>query len=64
VKGFSLGRAAKGPAFGPVEPGWVRAARAAYYRHRVWLTAIEERITRTEAGMAWLMRVKRIGRIA
>lgn len=48
-------------AFGPVEPPTFRALRDQYWAHNLWLRQLENRITRTNAGLAWLMRVKHIG---
>jgi hypothetical protein len=48
-------------AFGPAEPPWTSLARHLYYERRTWLMDLETRITRTDSGLAWLGRVKRIG---
>jgi hypothetical protein len=49
-------------AAGPIEPAWTRVARENYYARLGWLQALENRICRTDHGLDWLMRVKRIGR--
>jgi hypothetical protein len=49
---------------GPGEPEWVRIARDAYYEHRVWLEALENRLCRSDAGMAFVYRVRAIGRVS
>jgi hypothetical protein len=50
--------------FGPGEPDWTRLARHFYYERRAALIDLEARICVTDAGLEWLMRVKRIGRTA
>lgn len=47
---------------GPGEPEAFRLIRAAYWERRAWLEQLEGRIQMTDAGLAWLARVKRIGR--
>jgi hypothetical protein len=48
----------------PGEPEWVRIARDAYYEHRMWLEALENRLCRSDAGMAFVYRVRAIGRVS
>jgi hypothetical protein len=43
------------------EPAHIAIARHAYYASRDWLEYLETRIMRTDSGLAWLVRVKRIG---
>jgi hypothetical protein len=47
---------------GPWEPEGFGLIRAEYWLKRAWVDALETRIQMTDAGLAWLMRVKRIGR--
>lgn len=49
---------------GPWEPRGYHVHRNKYWARRLWLERLETRIQRTDAGLAWLMRVKRIGRRA
>lgn len=49
-------------AFGPGEPRWLERSREGYYRRREWLRQTEVRISMSDAGMAFLARVKQIGR--
>lgn len=51
-------------AFGPTEPTHTRQTRDTYWTHRAWVDALETRIMMTDAGLAFLGRVKRIGRMA
>lgn len=48
-------------AYGPAEPEGFARLRAAYWDHHAWLAHLEDRIQMTDAGLAWLMRVKTIG---
>lgn len=45
---------------GPAEPEGFAGLRDAYWERRIWLTQLECRIQMTDAGLAWLMRVKAI----
>jgi hypothetical protein len=47
---------------GPAEPEAFRQVRSAYWERRAWLEHLEGRIQMTDAGLRWLVRVKRIGR--
>lgn len=47
--------------FGPAEPDAIRRLRDLYWERRAWLEQLEGRIQMTDAGLAWLMRVKSIG---
>lgn len=46
---------------GPWEPIGFRAIRDQYWTRRAWLEQLETRIQMTDAGLAWLMRVKQVG---
>lgn len=52
----------RGRTRGPGEPPEFAALRRAYWKRRAWIEALESRICRTDSGVAWLVRVKRIGR--
>jgi hypothetical protein len=43
------------------EPRPIREARIGYWTRRQYLDQLEGRIQMTDSGLAWLMRVKRIG---
>lgn len=44
------------------EPARTRDARLTYWTRRHHIESLEARIQMTNTGLAWLMRVKRIGR--
>lgn len=46
---------------GGTGPDWLKLVRHEYYERRRWIGELEERISRTEAGLSWLVRVKRAG---
>jgi hypothetical protein len=46
---------------GPGEPEGFKQLRARYYEHRTWVWALENRISRTQSGLAFLGRTKNLG---